>query len=102
MAAYTRIAKLPQPRLQPVDVSPWIRRVSALETRLKVTVIPGVEIKVQADVDQLEQLLINLLRNAVDAVLEFSEQNQKTKDQLAVSPAPMGATVISSSRCIKL
>ena len=97
MASYTRIAKLPQPRLQPVDVSPWIRRVCALETRLRVTVIPGAEIMVQADVDQLEQLLINLLRNAVDAVLEFSEQNQKTPDQLAVSPAPMGATVSSSS-----
>ena len=37
---------------------------------MKVEVQPGAEVTIQADGDQLEQLLINLLRNAVDAALE--------------------------------
>ena len=40
------------------------------EATLHVTLEPGPDITIQADGDQLEQLLINLLRNAVDAALE--------------------------------
>jgi len=72
MSAYARLAKLPPPVLQPVDVGIWIRRVAGLERRLPVQLEPGPEIEIQADPDQLEQLLINLLRNAVDAALETS------------------------------
>jgi nitrogen fixation/metabolism regulation signal transduction histidine kinase len=70
MEAYTRLARLPQPRFQPVNVSDLIRRVVKLETRLSVALLPGPDVIIQADGDQLEQLLINLLRNAVDAALE--------------------------------
>jgi two-component system, NtrC family, nitrogen regulation sensor histidine kinase NtrY len=70
MGAYARLARLPQPRLHSVEVGPWIRRVVGLETRLEVTLQLGPELAIQADGDQLEQLLINLLRNAVDAALE--------------------------------
>jgi nitrogen fixation/metabolism regulation signal transduction histidine kinase len=70
MEAYSRLARLPSPRLQPLDVGAWIRRVAGLETRLKVNVAPGPEITIRADGDQLEQLLINLVRNAVDATAE--------------------------------
>jgi two-component system nitrogen regulation sensor histidine kinase NtrY len=69
MDGYARLARLPPPRLQPVDVKAWIHRMVRLETRLEATVIPGPELIVQADGDQLDQLLINLLRNAVDAAL---------------------------------
>lgn len=72
MSAYARLAKLPPPVLQPVDVGVWIRRVSGLERRLPVQLQPGPEIEIHADPDQLEQLLINLLHNAVDAALETS------------------------------
>ena len=70
MGAYARLARLPQPRLAPVDVATWVRRVTALETRLDVRVRGGAEVMVPADGDQLDQLLINLVRNAVDAALE--------------------------------
>jgi two-component system, NtrC family, nitrogen regulation sensor histidine kinase NtrY len=70
MEAYSRIARLPPPKLAPVDLARSVARVVALETRLDVEIIPGPALFVQADGDQLEQLLINLLRNAVDAALE--------------------------------
>jgi nitrogen fixation/metabolism regulation signal transduction histidine kinase len=68
--AYARLAKLPPPRLAPVAIEPLLRRVAGLETRLPVGVIPGPALTARADADQLEQLLINLVRNAVDAALE--------------------------------
>jgi two-component system, NtrC family, nitrogen regulation sensor histidine kinase NtrY len=70
MEAYSRLARLPLPRLQPLSVSELVNRVARLETRLSVEVSPGPEITVRADNDQLEQLLINLVRNAVDASIE--------------------------------
>lgn len=69
MAAYARLAKLPPPRRAPLQLAPLIQRVAALESRLPVFVSRGPEVRLGADADQLEQLLINLLRNAVDAAL---------------------------------
>jgi signal transduction histidine kinase len=71
MEAYARLARLPPPRLQPLNVGAWIGRVAGLETRLKVEVQMGPDLVIRADGDQLEQLLINLIRNAVDATLEL-------------------------------
>ncbi|HEX8775386.1 MAG TPA: ATP-binding protein [Pyrinomonadaceae bacterium] len=70
MEAYSRLARLPQPRFAPLNVSAWIERAVGLETRLNVSVAPGPEITIHADGDQLDQMLINLLHNAVDASLE--------------------------------
>jgi two-component system nitrogen regulation sensor histidine kinase NtrY len=68
MEGYARLSHLPPPQLQPLDVSTWIRRVAGLETRLTISVNEGPDLAIQADGDQLDQLLINLLRNGVDAV----------------------------------
>jgi two-component system, NtrC family, nitrogen regulation sensor histidine kinase NtrY len=70
MASYARMARLPQPRLAPLDVGVWVRRVAGLEKRVPVVVRPGAPIVVRADGDQLDQLLINLVGNAADASLE--------------------------------
>ena len=70
MEAYSRLARLPQPRKQPLEVDLWVHRVAGLEARLRVTVESGPPATIQADSDQLDQLLINLVRNATDAVLE--------------------------------
>jgi signal transduction histidine kinase len=68
--AYARLAKLPAPRLDTVDVPALVRRIVTVETRLGVRVEPSPHITLRADPDQLEQLLINLVHNAVDAALE--------------------------------
>jgi nitrogen fixation/metabolism regulation signal transduction histidine kinase len=70
MEAYSRLARLPPPELQPVEIGPVIRRVAGLITRVPVTLAAGPEVTIRADTDQLEQLLINLLRNAADASFE--------------------------------
>lgn len=67
---YTRLARLPEPHLRPVEIGVLVNRVVVLETRLKVSLQPGPDVVILADSDQLEQLLINLVRNAVDAALE--------------------------------
>jgi nitrogen fixation/metabolism regulation signal transduction histidine kinase len=69
MEAYARLARLPPPRLRPVEVGRVVRHVAGLETRVRVAVVPGPPQTVRADADQLEQLLINLVRNAADASL---------------------------------
>ncbi|MGH9469256.1 MAG: sensor histidine kinase [Terriglobia bacterium] len=68
--AYAKLAKFPKPCPKPLEVSAWVGRAAALETRIPVRVAAGPEISLYADADQLEQLLINLIRNAVDAVLQ--------------------------------
>ncbi|HEU4988678.1 MAG TPA: ATP-binding protein [Gemmatimonadaceae bacterium] len=70
LASYTKLAKLPAPRLAPVPVAAWVQRVAQLETRLPVQVLPGPDVTLLADGDQLDQALINLVRNAADAALE--------------------------------
>jgi nitrogen fixation/metabolism regulation signal transduction histidine kinase len=70
MSAYATLAKLPRPTMIPVEVAELVRRVARLETRITPQLVPGPEIVIQADADQLEQLLINVIRNAADASIE--------------------------------
>jgi two-component system nitrogen regulation sensor histidine kinase NtrY len=70
MSAYARLAKMPQPTRAPVKVGDLMRRVVGLETRIPPRLATGPEMVIQADSDQIEQLLINVIRNAVDASLE--------------------------------
>ncbi len=70
VVAYSRLARLPSPTRRPTLVAPLVRRVVGFETRLPVRLDEGPEITVEADVDQLEQLLINLIKNGVEAALE--------------------------------
>jgi nitrogen fixation/metabolism regulation signal transduction histidine kinase len=70
MSAYARLAKLPPPKLVPMDVAALIDRVATLEKGHNIRLAGGPRLAIQGDSDQLEQLLINLIRNAVDAVRE--------------------------------
>jgi nitrogen fixation/metabolism regulation signal transduction histidine kinase len=69
IGAYARLAKLPRPQLQPLEVGSCVGRAVSFETRTEVQVVKGPEMTVKGDPDQLEQVLINLLRNAADASL---------------------------------
>lgn len=68
--AYARLARHPAPVIQAVRVRDWIERNAALETRVKAEIDADEDLVIPGDPDQLDQLLINLLRNAADASLE--------------------------------
>ena len=70
MQAYTRLAKLPPPQMEAVDLGELVQRVANLEPRLRVNVVAGPKLQIRADAAQIEQVLINLVHNAVDAALE--------------------------------
>jgi two-component system, NtrC family, nitrogen regulation sensor histidine kinase NtrY len=70
MSSYARLAKLPPPKFGPVEINGLLRRVTSLETRMQVFFEECPPLTIQGDADQLEQVLINLIRNAVDAAQE--------------------------------
>jgi nitrogen fixation/metabolism regulation signal transduction histidine kinase len=70
MQAYARLARLPPPQKEAIDLGELVRRVVNLETRLPVRLVEGGTVFISADAAQIEQLLINILHNAVDASLE--------------------------------
>jgi len=67
MQSYARLVRLPPPRIGTVDIAAWIRRTADLETRARVEIAGGPEVAVAGDADQLDQMLINLVHNAVEA-----------------------------------
>jgi two-component system, NtrC family, nitrogen regulation sensor histidine kinase NtrY len=67
--SYRILAQLPPPHLKTVQVAPLVERVALLEQRVPVQLEQGPQATLHADSDQLEQMLINLLTNAVDASL---------------------------------
>jgi nitrogen fixation/metabolism regulation signal transduction histidine kinase len=70
MSSYARLARLPAPNKRPCDLGALVRRVAALDTRVPVRVEEGQTTEVRVDSDQIEQVLINLVRNAIDASAE--------------------------------
>jgi two-component system nitrogen regulation sensor histidine kinase NtrY len=70
LRSYAQLARLPKPNPKQVKVPELIARIADLEKRLPVAVHPSPDVKLVADSDQIEQLLINVVRNAVDASLE--------------------------------
>ncbi len=72
MQAYTRLARMPAPSRTRIDIGPLVQRAASLERRLQVKTLDGPAVTIDADPDQIEQVLINLIRNAVDASLDPS------------------------------
>jgi two-component system nitrogen regulation sensor histidine kinase NtrY len=70
LEAYTRLTKLPPPQKQEVDLAQLVQHVVDLEPRLRVQILPSTRTVIRADAAQIEQALINLVHNAVDAALE--------------------------------
>jgi len=67
---YAELARLPPPNPERVDIAEMIGRVVSLENRVVVKVDSDSPDTVHVDRSQLEQALINLVRNAADAALE--------------------------------
>ncbi len=70
MQAYARLARLPQPNVAPCELTDLVHRAVALERRLPVKVLGGPNVTLACDGAQIEQVLINLVKNAVEAALE--------------------------------
>jgi two-component system, NtrC family, nitrogen regulation sensor histidine kinase NtrY len=69
MAGYTALARLPPPNKREIEIGELVRRVARLEQRLVIAVAEAPPVQLLADPDQIEQALINLVKNAADAVL---------------------------------
>jgi PAS domain S-box-containing protein len=100
--ASARLARLPAPKVAPVVLKPLIQRVTSFDTRVPVVVKPGPDVTVDADADQLEQLLINLLRNAADACLEVGGGTvtvgwRRTRGNLEISVEDEGPGLANTS-----
>jgi PAS domain S-box-containing protein len=72
LRAYAQLARLPKPQQRTIQIAPIAHRIAELENRLPVAVRATEDVEINADPDQIEQLLINIVRNAVDATLETS------------------------------
>lgn len=70
IASYSQLVRLPDPVFEKVDVNAWIQHVTSLEKRVNVTIHSGPDVTIFADRSQLDQMLINLVDNAVEASLE--------------------------------
>jgi two-component system, NtrC family, nitrogen regulation sensor histidine kinase NtrY len=69
LSSYSKLARLPAPQRSELELGALVRNVVQLEQRLSVQIASDDLLQVQADADQLEQALINLLRNAVEAAV---------------------------------
>ncbi len=99
--AYAKLARLPRPKRASFDVDAWVRRVAALETRVAVTVRGGPHVTIDGDIDQLDQLLINLVKNAAEAAKETQGRvdlawTHDARDGLEVSVADDGPGIAST------
>jgi nitrogen fixation/metabolism regulation signal transduction histidine kinase len=83
LQSYRRLAQMPSPTLQPVELRPLIERVAVLETRLPVELATSKNLTLMVDPDLIEQMLINLVRNAVDAALEQAQSPQAGSEAAA-------------------
>ena len=70
MQSYARLAKLPAPNRLPCDIGPLLRRIASLETRVAVRLVEGPDVTASLDAAQVEQVVINLMKNAAEAVAD--------------------------------
>ncbi len=85
MEGYARLARLPAPRRQRIELAKFVSSVAALEKRAAVSVAGGPEVSVDADPDQLQQLLINLIANGAEA---SGERTAATEVGAEIAPEP--------------
>jgi two-component system, NtrC family, nitrogen regulation sensor histidine kinase NtrY len=67
VATYSQLARLPAPNKVPISLNALLHRLVALPAYTGINVAAPFDTEVAADSGQLEQALINLLKNAVEA-----------------------------------
>jgi nitrogen fixation/metabolism regulation signal transduction histidine kinase len=85
---YARLAKLPPPKIRQFELKPLVRRIASLYDRPAVEIDPrSPDMSLPADPDQLEQVLVNLVKNAVEAAA-------LTGRQVRICWRPQGDTLV--------
>lgn len=69
MLGYSALARLPAPERRKVALAALVTRATRWEQRLAVRLVGGEDVELLADADQIEQALINLIKNAAEAML---------------------------------
>jgi signal transduction histidine kinase len=85
--SYRLLAQLPPPHPRSVMLASILEQIVLLEQRLPVQLDAGPPITLHADPDQLEQMFINLLANAVDATLANNAHTVRVGWRVADSSA---------------
>lgn len=96
--AYRQLAQLPAPAVRSVPLRPLLERVVALETRMEIALGSVPAVAISADPDQIEQLLINLIKNAVEAVMSAREEQVDARNGV---PRPIKPTPDSDGRAVE-
>ena len=86
LQAYSQLAKLPPPVKSLSVAAPLLERICHLETRATVTLEVADDVVIYADPAQLEQALINLVRNAVDAAMQANENKSAVRVKMVCKP----------------
>jgi nitrogen fixation/metabolism regulation signal transduction histidine kinase len=76
LQAYRQLMGLPAPRLEAVPLSKLVARVAQLETRATVSIAGADDLVLSIDPDQIQQALINLVRNAAEAAMSLDARNE--------------------------
>jgi nitrogen fixation/metabolism regulation signal transduction histidine kinase len=90
LQSYTQLAKLPVPNRNACNLRSVLQSVASLESRLAIMVQPGPELTVNLDADQMAHALINLVKNATEAVLAKPER-ETVADSVVISWKKRGA-----------
>ncbi len=88
VATYSQLARLPAPNKLPISLNALLHRLVALPAYTGVRVVAPFETEVPADGGQLEQALINLLKNAIEASSGITEGVEvavgRTRDSVTI------------------
>lgn len=86
---YAELARRPVPDRHACEIEAVVRHVASLESRLPVTVRQGPHMKVTLDADQMKHALINIVKNAIEAVLA-TPHPEPMQDAVDISWAVFG------------
>jgi two-component system, NtrC family, nitrogen regulation sensor histidine kinase NtrY len=94
LQAYRRLAQMPPPNFRRTQIAAVVQRVADLEAGLPVKVLSSPPLELMVDPDLLEQMLINLVRNAVEAALEPQHPAPSQSAPAIASPAAREPLVV--------